>query len=129
MSETARRWPDQSVVAWLDRHDGEIALSTVALAEIAFGIERIGPDQRARRLENDLTRWRSRFVGKIFAFTEEAAMAYAAIMGEAVRAGCTMSAPDGMIAAIARINGGRLATRNTKDFRLSGIELIDPWTA
>jgi predicted nucleic acid-binding protein len=50
-------------------------------------------------------------------------------MGEAVRGWRTMSAPDGMIAAIARINGGRLATRNTKDFRLSGIELIDPWTA
>ncbi len=38
-----------------------------------------------------------------------------------------MSAPDGMIAAIARVNGGRLATRNVKDFKGCGIELIDPW--
>jgi predicted nucleic acid-binding protein len=38
-----------------------------------------------------------------------------------------MTAPDGMIAAIARINGGRLATRNLADFAATGLELICPW--
>jgi predicted nucleic acid-binding protein len=32
-----------------------------------------------------------------------------------------------MIAAIARINGGRLATRNLADFRTTGLETISPW--
>jgi hypothetical protein len=127
MSETSRRRPDEAVLAWLDRHDGDLALSTVALAETVFGIERIRPDQRAQRLERDLDQWRSRFAGKIFSFTEEAALVYGSIMGEALRGGRAMSAPDGMIAAIARVNGGRLATRNVKDFKGCGIELIDPW--
>ena len=39
-----------------------------------------------------------------------------------------MSAPDGMIAAIARINHGRLATRNLADFQTTGLELVDPWS-
>jgi predicted nucleic acid-binding protein len=38
-----------------------------------------------------------------------------------------MTAPDGMIAAIARINGGRLATRNLPDFETTELELIFPW--
>jgi len=127
MSETLKKAPDSAVTAWLVRHDAELALSTVAVAEIAFGIQKIRPDQRADRLEDGLVSWRRRFSDKMFAFTEEAALAYGDIMGEAARQGRGMSAPDGMIAAIARINGGRLATRNLKDFETTGLELISPW--
>jgi predicted nucleic acid-binding protein len=38
-----------------------------------------------------------------------------------------MTAPDGMIAAIARIKAGRLATRNLPDFATTGLALICPW--
>lgn len=114
-------------MAWLVRYDAELALSTVAVAEIAFGIQKIRPDQRADRLEQGLTEWRRRFSDRIFGLTEEAALAYGEIMGEAVRQGRPMSSPDGMIAAVARVNGGRLATRNLKDFRTAGLELICPW--
>jgi predicted nucleic acid-binding protein len=38
-----------------------------------------------------------------------------------------LTAPDGMIAAIVRINGGRLATRNLPDFEKTGLELLCPW--
>jgi predicted nucleic acid-binding protein len=34
---------------------------------------------------------------------------------------------DAQIAAICRTRGAALATRNTKDFRETGIDLIDPW--
>lgn len=127
LSETLRASPDPAVIAWLVRHDAELALSTVAIAEIAFGIEKIRPDQRAVRLEQGLADWRHRFADRIFGLTEEAALAYGEIMGSASRQGLGMSAPDGMIAAIARVNGGRLATRNLPDFRTTGLELISPW--
>lgn len=127
ISETFKNAPDSAVIAWLVRHDAELALPTVAVAEIAFGIQKIRPDQRADRLEEGLVSWRRRFSDKMFAFTEEAALVYGDIMGDAARQGRRMSAPDGMIAAIARINGGRLATRNLKDFETTGLELISPW--
>jgi predicted nucleic acid-binding protein len=53
ISETFRKLPDEAVISWLGRYDAEIALSTVAIAEIAFGIQKIVPDQRAARLERD----------------------------------------------------------------------------
>lgn len=48
-------------------------------------------------------------------------------MGEAARAGRLMSAPDGRIAAIARVHSSPLATREVADFRETGVVLVDPW--
>ncbi len=127
VSETLKKAPDAAVMAWLVRHDAELALPTVTIAEIAFGIQKIRPDQRADRLEQGLSDWRRRFADRIFGLTEEAALAYGEIMGSTVLQGRGMSVPDGMIAAIARINGGRLATRNLADFQTTGLELISPW--
>jgi len=127
VSETLRKSPAPAVIAWLVRYDAELALPTVTIAELAFGIAKIQPDQRAARIEQGLVDWRRRFADRIFGLTEEAALAYGEIMGAASRQGLGMSAPDGMIAAIARVNGGRLATRNLADFRTTGLDLISPW--
>ena len=127
ISETLRKAPDPAVTAWLAPHDAELALPTVTIAEIAFGIQKIQPDQRAAHLERGLSGWRHRFADRIYGLTEAAALAYGDIMGAAARGGRPMSAPDGMIAAIVRVNGGRLATRNAADFMTTGLELISPW--
>jgi predicted nucleic acid-binding protein len=127
ISESLRKAPDAAVLAWLVRNDAELALPTVTIAEIAFGIQKVRPDERADRLEQGLSRWRHRFADRIFGLTEEAALAYGEIMGAAARQGRGMSAPDGMIAAIARVNGGRLATRNLTDFSTTNLDLISPW--
>ncbi|MEW6631890.1 MAG: type II toxin-antitoxin system VapC family toxin [Pseudomonadota bacterium] len=127
ISETLKKAPDAAVLAWLVRNDAELALPTVAIGEIAFGIQKIRPDERANRLEQGLSEWRHRFAGRIFGLTEEAALVYGEIMGRASRQGRGMSAPDGMIAAIARVNGARLATRNLSDFGSAGLDLVSPW--
>ncbi|QKD00431.1 type II toxin-antitoxin system VapC family toxin [Mesorhizobium loti] len=127
ISESLKKAPDPAVLAWLVRNDAELALPTVTIAEIAFGIQKIRPDERADRLEQGLSRWRHRFADRIFGLTEEAALAYGELMGAATRQGRGMSAPDGMIAAIARVNGGRLATRNLNDFGTISLDLISPW--
>ncbi|MGO4639091.1 type II toxin-antitoxin system VapC family toxin [Mesorhizobium sp. 2RAF45] len=127
ISESLKKTPDPAVLAWLVRNDAELALPTVTIAEVAFGIQKVRPDKRADRLEQGLSRWRHRFADRIFGLTEEAALAYGEIMGAATRQGRGMSAPDGMIAAIARVNGGRLATRNLNDFGTTSLDLISPW--
>lgn len=127
LSEPLRARPDPAVIAWLVRHDAELALPTVTIAELAYGIRKIRPDQRASRLESGLDEWRRRFADRIFGLTEDAALTYGDIMATATRQGRGMSAPDGMIAAIARVNSGRLATRNLADFATTGLDLISPW--
>lgn len=127
LSESLRKSPEPRVIAWLVRHDAELGLPTVTIAEIAFGIRKLRPNQRPARLEEGLSAWRHRFADRIFGLTEDAALAYGDIMGNASRRGQPMSAPDGMIAAIAKVNGGHLATRNLADFQTTGIELVSPW--
>lgn len=127
ISETLRRAPNPAVIAWLIRYDADLALPTVTIAEIAFGICKIHPDQRGKRLESGLTDWRSRFAGRIFDFTEIAALAYGEIMSNARRQGLPMSSQDGMIAAIAHANSAGVATRNVKDFATTGLKLENPW--
>lgn len=125
--ETLRKAPNPAVIAWLEQYDAALGLPTVTIGEIAFGIRKIAPDQRAVQLERGLADWRHRFADRIFGFTEAAALAYGDIMAVALRQGRPMSAPDGMIAAIARINDARLATRNLTDFATTGLELVCPW--
>ncbi len=48
-------------------------------------------------------------------------------MGDAQRAGTALSVPDGMIASIAIVNEGRLATRNIRDFANVPVDLVNPW--
>ena len=71
VSETLKRTPDPAVTSWLARFDVELALSTVAIAEVAYGIEKIPPDQRSRRLERGLAELRRHFADRIFPFTEQ----------------------------------------------------------
>ncbi len=125
--ETLNIVPTPHVEAWLARHDEDLALPSVVIAEVAFGIETIRPDERAKRLEGGLQTLRRRFAGRIFPFTEEAALAYGELMGKAARRGVQMSGADGIIAAIALVNGGRLATRNVRDFQATGLTIINPW--
>jgi predicted nucleic acid-binding protein len=49
VSELMRKAPHPGVVEWLERHDAELALSTIVIGEIAFGVEKVAPEQRARR--------------------------------------------------------------------------------
>ncbi len=81
------------MIAWLIRHDAELALPTVTIAEIAFGIAKIRPDERASRLDQGLADWRRRFADRIFGVTEEAALAYGEIMGTAALCGRCYSSP------------------------------------
>lgn len=129
VSETLRRDPVLTVLAWLVRHDAELALSTVVVGEIAFGIEKIRFEERSARLAAGLTSWRERFADRIFLFTEAAALAYGTIMATALRSGRPMSVADGMIAAIAVVNGGQLATRNVADFSTTALRITSPWEA
>lgn len=127
ISESLRRDPSPQVLTWLAAHDQELAIPTVTIAEIAFGIAKIRPDQRSELLQQGLDAWRARFADRIFAFTEQASLVYGELMGEAARSGAPMAVPDGMIAATAIANRGHLATRNVRDFHSLPLEVVNPW--
>ena len=54
-------------------------------------------------------------------------MAYAGIVIQRDRAGAPIDGFDAQIAAISRVHGAALATRNVKNFSGTAIDIADPW--
>lgn len=127
LSETFKPRPSEAVISWISRFEVEFAISTIVIGEVLHGIHKIDPDPRAVRWANNLEFWRDRLAGRIYAYDQGGAEVYGRLMGSNARAGHPMSVPDGMIAAIALANRGKLATRNVKHFETTGLELINPW--
>ena len=71
-----------------------------------------------------MTRWLNLgFSERILPFDSAAARAYAEIASGRRRAA------DCQIAAISRVHGAVLVTRNMRDFEGTGIDVVNPWTA
>jgi predicted nucleic acid-binding protein len=127
LSELTKPRPDPRVVGWLRQCAPALALPTVAVAEMAYGVEKLVEGRRREELLEALRRLVLEFADRLFDFNVEAAWTYGRILGATRRAGRPMAVPDALIAAIAKANGCALATRNVKDFAHTGLELIDPW--
>ena len=128
VSELVKPQPNAQVISWLTKHDFSLALSTIVLAEITYGIEKIRPDERARRLEGFPAELQRRYARRLYSFDQESALLYGVLMGHSRRQGRMLSTADGMIAAIALRHGGELATRNVDDFMLPNLIVHNPWT-
>ncbi len=129
VSETLKRTPDPTVTSSLGRFDVEFALSKVAIAEFAYGIEKIRPDQRSQRLERGLAEIRRHFADRIYPFTEQgrAPLRHPDRRTDAQWTADVGSGRDDR--GDRQDPRGRLATRNLADLAGSGLELISPWAA
>lgn len=97
------RQPEPAVVAWVQAQAAsELSTTSITLAEIRYGIERLPDGRRKEELRSvaddvlDLRRGRVGF--------------------------------DAQIASICRTRQATLATRNVKDFEGTGVATVNPWT-
>ncbi len=130
LSEFMRPQPAEVVVAWLDAQPPEqLYTNAVSRAEIELGLALMpaGKRQAALALAAQAM-FDDDFAGHCLPFDEVAASAYARIVAVRTRAGRPIGVEDAQIAAIACVNGLRLATRNVVDFLgIEGLTLVDPW--
>jgi plasmid stability protein len=102
------------------------AILTDAVAEIRYRLERLSDGRRKQNLLIAATEIFAAFGDYILPFDAGAATWYATIVAPR-STGHAHRRFDAQIAAICRIRTATLATRNTKDFRETGIDVIDPW--
>ena len=69
------------------------------------------------------------FFGRILPFDIEAATAYAQVFSARRKVGRPSGTVDLMLAAIARVSGLSVVTRNVADFEGVGVAIVDPWDA
>ena len=129
ISEFFRPVPEAKVLRWVEaRGADELFTTAISEAEIFRGIEFMPAGKRRADLFSATEAYfRSDLAGKILSFDSAAARSYAEIAAIRKRKGLPASAFDVQIAAIVRTLGATLATRNTADFAMTGISLINPW--
>lgn len=131
LSELMRPRPDRRVVEWVSaRSSSSLWTTAITMAEILHGLMLLPRGRRRTELEAAA---RAVFAedldGRVLGFGPEVAEAYAEVASARQRAGRPISAFDAQIAAIARVAGAAIATRNVDDFADCGPAVVDPWKA
>lgn len=127
-SELMRVHPDESVRTWASGQERRsLFVTSLTIAEVLQGIDRLPMGRRRRTLEREADLLFVGFDRQVLPFDNDAAFTYADVVDQRVRAGRPIDGIDAQIAAICRSKDMPLATRNTKDFEHTGIDLVDPW--
>ena len=126
-----RAQPAPAVLTWLGAQASwDLFTTSITRAEVFLGVERLPEGVRRRRLADAARIVFDRdFRDRVLPFDDDAAAHYASISAARERLGRRIAQLDAQIAAIARLRGASLATRDVGDFRDCGIEVIDPWSA
>jgi len=128
VSELMKPSPASAVTGWVQARDGnELYTTSITLAEILYGITRLPDGSRRELLHATASEVFAAFEGQVLPFDSHAAAHYAEVLAGREQLGLPIDGFDAQIAAICRAHVAALATRNLKDFRHTGVDLIDPW--
>lgn len=131
ISEPMRQRPDEGVLAWIDAQARQSTwLTAVTVFELKAGIERLSVGKRKRQLSKSLeVVLTEEFEGRILAFDKNAAIVAGELSEQVRKQGAEVEIRDLQIAAIAATHHAILATRNERDFRHTGITIVNPWSS
>jgi tRNA(fMet)-specific endonuclease VapC len=115
LSEGAKTSPDRNVMLMLERHGAEIATASPVWHELQYGCLRLPVSRKRELLEAYLQDvvWQN---VDILPYDERAAEWHAEQRAKLTEKGQTPSFVDSQIAAIAKVNGLAVVTRNVSDF-------------
>lgn len=129
ISEPFKSAPAQAVIEWLDAQVAStLFLPAVCMVELLTGVQALPIGKRRTALQHAVeVKISALFQDRILAFDAAAAQAFAIVHASALKHGHNIGFADCSIAAIAAIHGYAIATRNVKDFRGTGIKVVNPW--
>ena len=129
ISELRRPRPSARVRAFVAGQPLEdLFVSTVTFAEIRYGIEAVGDLGRRAELNDWLAhKVRPMFDQRVLEVSEDVMFKWRLLVDEGRKVGHTFSQPDLIIAATALHHGLTVVTRDTGDYKLARVPLLNPW--
>ncbi|MDR3475579.1 MAG: type II toxin-antitoxin system VapC family toxin [Devosia sp.] len=121
-----------AVAAWLEGNDATIYLSSVTVAEIQQGVEKLRRAKgfaRADRLEGWLVEIIAQFGERLLVFDADCAREAGRMADAAIADGTHPGFPDVAIAATARRHGLTILTSNLRHFGPLKVPCLDPFAA
>ena len=128
-SELTKPAPHPRVQRWFLANRTDINLCSVVVFEALSGAEQIRDRTQRKTVRAVYRALFDRVAKPVLVLDKKAAITGAEMIGSSRRSGVALSGADAMIAGIAKQNRAALATRNAKDFKATGLTLIDPWNA
>ena len=128
LSELRLSKPDAGVtraIAALVSED--LFVSVISIGEIVKGLALLKDGQKKRLLQTWVQALERHYGDRLLPIDLEISRMWGELTAAAQKAGRTIPASDGLIAATARRHGLYLMTRNTADFEPSGVSLLNPW--
>ena len=123
LSESVKTSPQQSVLKLTERHQHEIVTAAPVWHELFYGCQRLPVSRKREILEAFLQTVLKPNI-TILPYDERAAEWHAKERARLTSLGQMPSFVDGQIAAVAKVNGLILVTRNTPDFeKFYGLKL------
>ena len=129
ISEAVRISPEPRVLDWLDAADERtLNLSVLTLGEIRKGVASQAPSRRRSALVTWLEiELRGRFAGRILPVSAKVADRWGKLAGAMRLAGTPIPVLDALLAATALHHQLSVVSRNTRDFRNAGVDVLNPW--
>lgn len=124
LSELRKAKPHGGVLSWfIANQSAGLATPSIAIFEMQMGAEKVRENDPLRAAEFDF--WITRVAGgsNVLPLDAEAAREAARLLKKLPMA----LVADAMIAAIAKVHGLVIATRNIKDFEQFGVKLVNPF--
>lgn len=128
-SELAKTRPDAQVVAWLRAHEPELYLSTITIAELRRGIEKLPAGKRKAALQSWFTGLCTRMDGRILSFNTSTAHVWGQLMAAWDKKGISVPSLDSQLAATAHRHKLTMVTRNVSDFENTGVKMFNPFAS
>jgi predicted nucleic acid-binding protein len=129
VSEWVKPQPNPGLIHWMEAADEDrIFISVASLAELHYGVQRLAPGTRRRRIEqwlrHDLP---LRFENRILPVSSDVAEAWGRTVASNEAVGRPIGVIHAFLAATAEIHNLTLVTRNVSDFPLVKA-ILNPWS-